>query len=114
MIDEVVDVIAASDNVTLVVGIGASDARPEVLELADLLGAPIVAALRVKETFEWDNPYYVGLTELMGNRAAPMRSTTPTCSSWSVPTFRTGNGCPTRQSSSRSTPMPQRLVDARR
>lgn len=62
--------IASGGDVTLLVGIGARGARDEVLQLADLVGAPVVAALRGKDTFEWDNPFYVGLTGLIGNRAA--------------------------------------------
>ncbi len=62
-------VIDAAENVTLLVGIGAGEARHEVLELADRLAAPVVASLRGKESFEWDNPNYVGLTGLIGNRA---------------------------------------------
>lgn len=65
-----VEAIAAADKVTLLVGIGATEARQDVLRLADLSAAPIVASLRGKETFEWDNPCYVGLTGLIGNRAA--------------------------------------------
>ncbi|CAN5873121.1 ubiquinone-dependent pyruvate dehydrogenase [soil metagenome] len=69
-IDAATGVIAAADKVTLLVGIGATEARQSVLRLADLAAAPIVASLRGKESFEWDNPNYVGLTGLIGNRAA--------------------------------------------
>lgn len=62
--------VADAAKVTLLVGIGAAGARDEIIALADLIGAPIVAALRGKESFEWDNPFYVGLTGLIGNRAA--------------------------------------------
>ena len=34
--------------------------------LADLLGAPIVHALRGKEHIEWENPFDVGMTGLIG------------------------------------------------
>ncbi len=62
--------IAGGDKVTLLAGIGATGAREEVIALAEAAGAPIVAALRGKDVFEWDNPYYVGLSGLIGNRAA--------------------------------------------
>ncbi|MEO6571459.1 MAG: thiamine pyrophosphate-dependent enzyme [Ilumatobacteraceae bacterium] len=68
-IDEAVDLLDGAKKVTMLVGIGASGARTEVLALADRLAAPIVASLRGKETFEWDNPNYVGLTGLIGNHA---------------------------------------------
>lgn len=69
-VTEAVDLLDTAKKVTMLVGIGASDARDEVLALADRIGAPVVASLRGKETFEWDNPNYVGLTGLIGNRAA--------------------------------------------
>jgi len=62
--------IDAAPTVTLLVGAGARDARAEVLELADLLGAPMVLTLKAKEGLEFDNPYQVGQSGLIGNPAA--------------------------------------------
>ncbi len=63
-------VLEAADRVTLLVGIGARDARDEVLALADRLQAPIVLTLKAKEALERDNPFQVGQSGLIGNPAA--------------------------------------------
>jgi len=52
--------------VTLLCGSGCEGAHEEVVTLAKLLGAPIVHALRGKQHIEWDNPYDVGMTGLIG------------------------------------------------
>ena len=57
-------------KVTLLVGIGAREARAEVLALAEKLAAPMVLTLKAKEGLERDNPFQVGQTGLIGNPAA--------------------------------------------
>jgi pyruvate dehydrogenase (quinone) len=52
--------------VTLFCGAGCAGAHAEVLELARRLKAPIVHAFRGKEHMEYDNPYDVGMTGLVG------------------------------------------------
>jgi len=52
--------------VTLLCGAGCKDSHPEVVELARKLKAPIVHSLRGKEYIEYDNPYDVGMTGLVG------------------------------------------------
>jgi pyruvate dehydrogenase (quinone) len=52
--------------VTMLCGAGCAGAHDELLALADSLGAPIVHALGGKEHVEWDNPYDVGMTGLIG------------------------------------------------
>ncbi|KAA8888465.1 pyruvate oxidase [Nocardia colli] len=59
-----------ADKVTLLVGIGAREARDEVLRLAEQLSAPMVLTIKAKEGLEHDNPYAVGQTGLIGNPAA--------------------------------------------
>lgn len=61
--------IDAAGAVTLLVGQGARDAREEVLQLADLLAAPMVLTLKAKEGFEDDNEFEVGQSGLIGNHA---------------------------------------------
>jgi pyruvate dehydrogenase (quinone) len=58
--------------VTLLVGQGARQARDEVLALAARLNAPMVLTLKAKEGFEHDNPYEVGQSGLIGNRATKL------------------------------------------
>ncbi|WP_018180121.1 thiamine pyrophosphate-dependent enzyme [Jongsikchunia kroppenstedtii] len=69
-VTETVDIINAADKVTLLVGMGAREARAEVLQLAQTLQAPMVLTLKAKEGLEHDNPYEIGQTGLLGNPAA--------------------------------------------
>jgi pyruvate dehydrogenase (quinone) len=55
-----------SSRVTLFCGAGCAGAHREVLELAEKLKSPIVHTLRGKEFLEYDNPYDVGMTGLVG------------------------------------------------
>jgi pyruvate dehydrogenase (quinone) len=59
-----------ADRVTMLVGMGARDARAEVLALAERLSAPMVLTLKAKEGLERDNPFQVGQSGLLGNPAA--------------------------------------------
>ncbi|HEX4158510.1 MAG TPA: ubiquinone-dependent pyruvate dehydrogenase [Rhizomicrobium sp.] len=65
-IERLASLLNAGDNVTLFCGAGCADAHDEVIELARRLKAPIVHALRGKEYIEYDNPYDVGMTGLLG------------------------------------------------
>jgi pyruvate dehydrogenase (quinone) len=56
----------SATKVTLMCGAGCSGAHSEVIELARRLKAPIVHTLRGKEHIEYDNPYDVGMTGLVG------------------------------------------------
>jgi pyruvate dehydrogenase (quinone) len=53
-------------RVTLFCGAGCAGAHAEVVALADRLKAPIVHTLRGKEYMEYDNPFDVGMTGLIG------------------------------------------------
>lgn len=53
-------------RVTLLCGSGCQGAHAELLALGERLKAPMVHALRGKEHVEWDNPYDVGMTGLIG------------------------------------------------
>jgi pyruvate dehydrogenase (quinone) len=55
-----------SKRITLLCGAGCKGAHVEVVELARLLKAPIVHALRGKEFVEYDNPFDVGMTGFLG------------------------------------------------
>ncbi len=60
------EVLNDATNVTILAGAGVAGAHPELLEVAELLQAPIVHAMRGKEHVEYDNPYDVGMTGLLG------------------------------------------------
>jgi pyruvate dehydrogenase (quinone) len=56
----------SGNRVTLMCGAGCAGAHDQVVELAGKLKAPIVHALRGKEHIEYDNPFDVGMTGLIG------------------------------------------------
>ncbi|MEX5627774.1 ubiquinone-dependent pyruvate dehydrogenase [Pseudomonas marginalis] len=60
------ETLESSEKVTLLCGSGCAGAHDQVVALADTLGAPVVHALRGKEHVEWDNPFDVGMTGLIG------------------------------------------------
>lgn len=53
-------------RVTILCGSGCQGAHEELLALGERLKAPMVHALRGKEHVEWENPYDVGMTGLIG------------------------------------------------
>ncbi|KNY21677.1 ubiquinone-dependent pyruvate dehydrogenase [Methylobacterium sp. ARG-1] len=65
-LDALASILNGSDRVTLFCGRGCAGAHAELLQLAEALKAPVVHALGGKEHVEWDNPYDVGMTGLIG------------------------------------------------
>jgi pyruvate dehydrogenase (quinone) len=61
-----VDLLNGGSRITLMCGAGCAGAHDEVVALADILNAPVVHALRGKEHVEWENPFDVGMTGLIG------------------------------------------------
>ncbi len=55
-----------SEKITILAGAGCAGAHAELIALAGKLNAPIVHALRGKEFIEYDNPFDVGMTGLLG------------------------------------------------
>jgi pyruvate dehydrogenase (quinone) len=53
-------------RVTVLCGSGCKDAHEQLLALGERLQAPMVHTMRGKEYVEWDNPYDVGMTGLIG------------------------------------------------
>ena len=68
--DEEIDILAnvlnQSKKVTILGGAGCAGAHAELIELAGKLQAPVVHAMRGKEFIEYDNPFDVGMTGLLG------------------------------------------------
>jgi pyruvate dehydrogenase (quinone) len=60
------DVLNRSKKITILGGAGCAGAHAELMELAGKLQAPIVHAMRGKEFVEYDNPFDVGMTGLLG------------------------------------------------
>ncbi|MGF6098756.1 ubiquinone-dependent pyruvate dehydrogenase [Pseudomonas sp. 18175] len=65
-VQRLTELLDSSQKVTLLCGSGCAGAHDQVVALADALGAPVVHALRGKEHVEWDNPFDVGMTGLIG------------------------------------------------
>jgi pyruvate dehydrogenase (quinone) len=65
-IDQLATLLNTSERVTLFCGAGCAGSHDEVMQLARKLQAPIVHTLRGKEYLEYDNPYDVGMTGLVG------------------------------------------------
>ena len=59
-------ILNKSKTTTILAGAGCAGAHKELIELAGKLKAPIVHALRGKEFVEYDNPFSVGMTGLLG------------------------------------------------
>ena len=65
-LEKAATLLNASNRITILAGAGVEGAHDEVIALADRLAAPIVHALRGKEFIEYDNPFDVGMTGLLG------------------------------------------------
>ena len=59
-------VLNAASRVTILAGAGCAGAHDQLIGLAAALKAPVVHAFRGKEFVEYDNPYDVGMTGLIG------------------------------------------------
>ncbi|WP_133119078.1 thiamine pyrophosphate-binding protein [Mycolicibacterium agri] len=60
------DLLNAAERVTILGGAGVAGSHAALIQLAETLQAPVVHALRGKEFIEYDNPYDVGMTGLLG------------------------------------------------
>lgn len=60
------DALNRARTVTLFCGAGVADAHAEVMELAGRVHAPVGHSLRGKEWVQYDNPYDVGMSGLLG------------------------------------------------
>ncbi|MHC3389437.1 pyruvate dehydrogenase [Streptomyces lavendulocolor] len=69
-IDALVRLIDDADRVTLFCGSGTKGAHAEVMQFAERIKSPVGHALRGKEWIQYDNPYDVGMSGLLGYGAA--------------------------------------------
>jgi pyruvate dehydrogenase (quinone) len=65
-IEAMANVINRYQKVSIYCGIGAADAHSEVVQLAEMLKAPVGYSFRGKMGIQYDNPYEVGMTGLLG------------------------------------------------
>ena len=68
-LDELAKRLNAARTVTLYAGIGARDAKPQLIALARKLSAPIAHTSRSKEFIEPDNDHNIGMIGILGNKA---------------------------------------------
>ena len=67
---QLAEVLNRAKKVAIFAGAGVEGAHDEVIELADVLKAPIGHTLRGKDFIQYDNPFDVGMTGLLGYGAA--------------------------------------------
>src|SRR5690348_13213490 len=65
-LDRLAALLNGGSRVTILCGSGCQGAHTELLALGDRLKAPMVHTMRGKEYVEWENPYDVGMTGLIG------------------------------------------------
>ena len=87
------DLINSSKKVALFCGIGCENAHDEVVALAEKVKAPVGHTYRGKPFIEYDNPYDMGMTGMIGFGMATRRSTNATCCCSWARIFRTTNSC---------------------
>lgn len=69
-VQRLADAINDADKVAIFAGLGVEGAHDEVVELAAKIKAPIGHSLRGKDFIQYDNPYDIGMTGLLGYGAA--------------------------------------------
>jgi pyruvate dehydrogenase (quinone) len=65
-LDQIAGLLADGGNITIYAGAGSREAHDEVIQLAERLKAPIAHTSRGKDGIEYDNPYNVGMTGVLG------------------------------------------------
>src|SRR5207237_3326058 len=65
-LDRLAALLNGEGRFTILCGSGCAGAHDQLLALGERLKAPMVHALRGKEYVEWDNPFDVGVTGLIG------------------------------------------------
>jgi pyruvate dehydrogenase (quinone) len=65
-LERLATMLNGESRITVLCGSGCAGAHDELLALGARLKAPMVHAMRGKEHVEWDNPYDVGMTGLIG------------------------------------------------
>jgi pyruvate dehydrogenase (quinone) len=63
---ELASLLGQGKAITILGGAGCAGSHAELMQLASKLKSPIVSALRGREHIQYDNPYDVGLTGLIG------------------------------------------------
>lgn len=68
-LDRAAEILNSGDKVAIYGGSGCRGAHAEILAVAERLKAPIAHTTRGKDSLEYDNPYNVGMTGIVGGEA---------------------------------------------
>jgi len=65
-LNQLAELLNSHPKVTIYCGLGAADAHDEIIQFAEKLNAPVAYSYKAKMAIQYDNPYEVGLTGLLG------------------------------------------------
>ena len=65
-LQQMADLLNKGSKITVYCGIGAGDAHDEIMQMAGMLKSPIGYSFRGKMSMQYNNPYDVGMTGLLG------------------------------------------------
>jgi len=65
-LQQLAKLINSSNRITIFCGIGTKEAHEELLQLAELIKAPIAYSFKGKMAVQYNNPYEIGMTGLLG------------------------------------------------
>jgi pyruvate dehydrogenase (quinone) len=68
-LDQMAALLNQGDKIAIYGGAGCQHAREQILAVAERLQAPVAHTSRAKDFLEYDNPYNIGMTGLLGNEA---------------------------------------------
>jgi len=63
---QLAELLNSHKKVTIYCGLGADEAHDEIIQLAEKLKSPVAYSYKAKMAIQYDNPYEVGLTGLLG------------------------------------------------
>jgi pyruvate dehydrogenase (quinone) len=63
---QLAELLNSNKKVTIYCGLGAAEAHKEIIQLAEKMKAPVAYSYKAKMAIQYDNPYEVGLTGLLG------------------------------------------------
>lgn len=65
-LNQLAELLNSHQKITIFCGLGAVEAHDEVIQFAEKLNAPVAYSYKAKMSIQYDNPYEVGLTGLLG------------------------------------------------
>jgi pyruvate dehydrogenase (quinone) len=63
---QLAELLNSHKKITIFCGLGAAESHHEIIQLAEKLKAPVAYSYKAKMAIQYDNPYEVGLTGLLG------------------------------------------------